>query len=213
MLLPLFVGCIILFNRLQAHVVRAEYIFHSRVTTSEQCTDSVSHSFENEDGIEVDCTWLTENPSEEAVRVATYCLRPDVQYQCTHTCYACDEECADNPTYEFRQLILNVFRNCTWITESPDLIEVKREGYCDEIGLFCPDACGFCPVREVTTSPSFAPSVVASNSVSDNTTNLSSKPSSSPSKSTKKNTKKSKSSKSKKSKASNSGKGKSKKRR
>ncbi len=175
MLLQLIVGYILLSNGLKANLVSAEYVVRSLVTASEQCTDSVTYAFENEDGVEVDCSWLTDNPSEEAVRVATYCLRPDVKFQCTHTCNACDEECADSPTYEFLQLILNVYKKCAWITESPNLIEVKREGYCDTIGLNCPDACGFCPAREVTMSPTLTPSVVPSSSISPKSTKSSKK--------------------------------------
>ncbi len=137
------------------------------------CVDSATDTFVNDNAVEVGCSWLTDDPIEEANRVADYCPRPSIKYMCADTCDTCGDECEDNPAYVFRQLnsFLNVtvFRNCSWITEVPSQIDTRRESYCDGVGNFCPDTCGYCRQELTATSlssPPPHPSMISSDQTS-----------------------------------------------
>ena len=104
------------------------------------------------------CYWLVRNWMRRDARLANYCHRPNVKYMCARSCSTCGEVCADDPQYVFE---LNddpgVYENCAWITEIPSQIELRREENCDDVGEFCPEACGFCP-DPISQNPSMPPS-------------------------------------------------------
>ena len=118
------------------------------------------------------CAWFSENPAAEERRKEKWCLRNVngslVQDQCPE---ACDKpgcgQCEDDSSFTYGTYVLNgqiVTRDCAWILENPDRIEVRRKNWCnrnfqggDIVNTRCPLACALCDVPSAT--PSASPSV------------------------------------------------------
>ena len=101
-------------------------------------------------GDEVDCSWITVNPSKTETRKKNYCDTPEIKYNCLHSCDACDQ-CGDDMDFTFELLNMpGEMRDCNWIFWNVPALEERRERYCgdEDIGEACPVACGFCTDRK-----------------------------------------------------------------
>ncbi len=119
------------------------------VAPTPECQDVSSFTFEVEStGNTVGCSWLLKNDqATDAKRTAMYCIKDDVRGACKASCDSCSQQ--DDPDYEFPLLFVSgKTGDCDWIAKKVE----RRNKYCfssadclsaSEIGLKCPDACGF----------------------------------------------------------------------
>uniref|UniRef100_A0A7S3VB36 Circumsporozoite protein n=1 Tax=Chaetoceros debilis TaxID=122233 RepID=A0A7S3VB36_9STRA len=120
-------------------------------STPTNCPDDSDHTFLLDNGDTEDCAWITisSDPARDAFRINHYCPRLHVRYICAGSCDACDEECADDPSFTF-QLIgepHTIIQDCIWIYNdtTPSTLQYRRDTYCLFVGSACPFACGYCP--------------------------------------------------------------------
>ncbi|GFH46436.1 predicted protein [Chaetoceros tenuissimus] len=115
-----------------------------------QCTDLPDFTFKLDDvNNEVHCLWLNQNAQKDTdvARIERYCSKDDVRGACKASCSTCSLQ--DNPDYTFPLLyVSNTSGDCDWIAKKID----RRNRYCfsssdclsaSEVGVNCPDACGF----------------------------------------------------------------------
>jgi hypothetical protein len=131
----------------------------------DSCQDNPDYSFGTYDykGEEITrtCAWFKENTVAEQRRKDKWCVRHVygvlVQNQCPETCEkpSCGQ-CEDDSSFTYGGYTLNdktVTRNCAWILENPDKIEVRKKNWCNRdyedgpiVNSMCPFACGICVV-------------------------------------------------------------------
>jgi hypothetical protein len=100
------------------------------------------------------CAWIIRRPETAAQRKRNWCNRVHngslVKTKCRG---ACDNCCEDDVNYTFGTFPYNggiVTRDCAWIIEASQLVERRRNRWCDkyangaQVDSKCPVACGNC---------------------------------------------------------------------
>eukprot|EP00554_Chaetoceros_debilis_P008018 CAMPEP_0194079716 /NCGR_PEP_ID=MMETSP0149-20130528/5864_1 /TAXON_ID=122233 /ORGANISM="Chaetoceros debilis, Strain MM31A-1" /LENGTH=358 /DNA_ID=CAMNT_0038761273 /DNA_START=131 /DNA_END=1203 /DNA_ORIENTATION=+ len=114
------------------------------------CTDDGSYEFETDDGSLRNCPWLSQSEEQIQGRIQTYCTRSRVKYMCAYTCATCGEACIDNLEFRFETQALeeqNFQQSCDWIASESSKVMLRRDENCrdENVELFCPYSCGYCP--------------------------------------------------------------------